>query len=244
MDTLYQYLDETYRHTGGYWHCCIGGALISSERVVDAEIAIETKILRTIREEGVLNLQGEFKYSDFYREAEDDTKLKLASEITKAIAEVDIQFLVSYARIRSERLPSSTPGMSPAIQIQGMAYRNINNYLVQPAETCVVQTIVDLGISESFKPVYDMYAGSLRSIPMMKARGIQDDAITIANYRRLPRPLFLTAQDSRLLQFSDLLIGLILASEMGELTEFKRQLLVELEPVMPRVTFSRVEYRA
>ena len=79
---------------------------------------------------------------------------------------------------------------------------------------------------------------------MLKARNIDDSQITLKNYRNLPVPLFLDSNDSRLLQFSDLLIGLLLSKETGSLTPFKEELLKRIEPVMKNVQVFSGEWNA
>jgi len=243
MATIYYYVDESFRKDGEYWHCNIGGALLENGRVVDAEIAMEETIYKLAVSEGFPYAQGEFKYSDFFRDTSDEFKFKISAELTRVLAERGVRFLVSHAKIHNRHMKSLGPPFgTPSKAIQQLSYVNINNYLAAPAATHVVQMIVDLGISKSFRSIYDMYAGALRSIPMLKARGITDDQITISNYRNLPRPVFLTSGDSRLLQFSDFLIGLLLCREVGALTPFKLKLLEQVGAIMKNVEVVSVEW--
>ncbi len=243
MATIYYYVDESFREDREYWHCNIGGALLENARVVDTEIEMEHTIYNLAISEGFPYAQGEFKYSDFFRETSDEFKFKISAELARILLERGVRFLVSHAKIHKRHMKALAPPFgTPSRAIQQLSYVNINNYLAAPAATHVVQMIVDLGISESFRPVYDMYAGALRSIPMLKARGITDDQITISNYRNLPRPVFLASQDSRLLQFSDLLIGLLLCREVGALTPFKLKLVEQLSAMMKYVESVSVEW--
>lgn len=243
METIYYFVDESYCEQGDYWHCNIGGAFVHSANVVPIEIALETQIYQLAISEGFPYAQGEFKYSHFFRDTSDQFKFKICDALVAVLAQNGVQFLVSHAKIDKKKLGPLTPAFGPPSRaIQHLAHININNYLAGPAETHVVQMIVDLGISESFRPVYDIYASALRSIPMMKARGIQDNQITIANYQRLPRPVFLDSKDSRVLQFSDLLIGLLLSRELDNLTPFKAALIERLAPIMNNVHVRSVEW--
>ena len=243
MATIYYYVDETFREVGEYWHCNIGGALLENGRTVDAEIAMEETIYNLAISEGFPYAQGEFKYSDFFRETSDEFEFKISGELTRVLVERGVRFLMSHAKIRNRHMKSLGPPFgTPSKTIQQLSYVNINNYLTALAATHVVQMIVDLGISESFRPIYDMYAGALRSIPMLKARGITDDQITIAHYRNLPKPVFLASGDSRLLQFSDFLIGLLLCREVGALTPFKLQLLEQVGAIMKNTEVVSVEW--
>jgi len=243
METIYYFVDESFCEQGDYWHCNIGGTFVQSANVVAIEIALETQIYQLAISEGFPYAQGEFKYSDFFRNTSDDFKFKVCDALAAVLAQNGVRFLISHAKINKKKLGPLTPAFgTPSHTIQHLAHININYYLAGSAETHVVQMIVDLGISESFRPVYDIYAGALRSIPMMKARGIQDDQITIANYQRLPRPVFLDSKDSRILQFSDLLIGLLLSKELGSITPFKAALLECLAPIMPNIQVVSVEW--
>jgi hypothetical protein len=243
METIYYFVDESYREHGEYWHCNIGGAFVHSNDVVDLDIAIETEIYRLAISEGFPYAQGEFKYTSFFPDTSDEFKLKVCTALADVFAKLDVRFLISHAFVNTKELEHLTPAFGPpAHVIQRLAHINTNSYLAKPTETHIVQMVVDLGISESFRPIYDIYAGALRSIPMLKARGITDDQITIANYRRLPRAVFMDSKDSRVLQFSDMLIGLTLSRDLQVLTPFKTSLLERLAPIMHNVQVLSVEW--
>jgi hypothetical protein len=243
MPATYYYIDECYREHGDYWHCNIGGAAVALERVVDIEIALEEQIYSLALANGFPYSHGsEFKYSNFFRNTSDEFQLSVARALSTVLSTHDVRFLVSHAKIRKDKLDALYIGQKPSHAIQQLAYVSISHYLSNIVRTQPVQIVVDLGVSESFRPIYDMYAGVLRSIPMMKARGITDSQITIENYRNLPMPLFLDSRDSRILQFSDLLIGLLLSRELKVLTDFKKALLSCLDPVMSNVSVGSVEW--
>jgi len=244
METLLYYVDESYCQTGLYWHCNIGGCLLDAESVVEAEIALETCIYDVARTEPQFKPTQEFKYSDFFRSATDDLKLKVCAALSIVMASFAVDFLVSHAKIQSAKLASLPAFGSPSQAIQHLAHINVAHYLAKPAENHLIQTIVDLGLSESFRPVYEVYAGSNRGLKMIKAQRIEDVHISIPHYRHLLPPAFVDSRDSRLLQYSDLLIGLLLCREAGGLTPFKQSLLECMAPVMPRVELSTVEWNA
>ena len=242
MATIYHYIDECYRENGEHWHCNVGGALVEISKVVQAEVALESEIYRLALGEGFPFAQREFKYTDFFRETPDEYKIKVAKALTAVVVDLAIAFLVSHATIRKSALLKIDPFSAPSLQIQQLAFINIKNYLSDLAVSHQLQIVVDLGISESFRPIYDLYCSAVRGIPMLKARGIADEQITIPNYRNLLRPLFLDSGDSRLLQFSDLLIGLLLARRLGVLTPFKEAMLQCIEPTLKNVREYTVEW--
>lgn len=243
MSTLYYYVDECYREHGAYWHCNIGGAMLQVENVVDAEVELETQIYSLAISDGFPYAQGEFKYTDFFRATSDEFKLKIAGALTTALLALNVHFLVSHAMIEKKKLAQFGAAFGSASKtIQHLSWINIANYLAGPASSNPVQVVVDLGIAESFRPIYDMYCSTVRSIPMLKARGIHDSDITIPHYRNLPRPVFLDSGDSRLLQCSDLLIGLLLARQLQVLTPFKSALLAQVEPILKNVEVLTVEW--
>jgi len=243
MATIYYYIDECYREHDDYWHCNIGGAMLEIGNVVEAEVALEEQIYKLAINEGFPFAQGEFKCTDFFRETPDDFKFKISEALTAALLNLSVRFLVSHAMVHKRKLESfGGPFGTPAQAIQHLSYINITNYLAGPAASHPIQIIVDLGIAESFRPIYDMYCSTLRSIPMLKARGIADDQITVPHYRNLPRPVFLDSGDSRLLQYSDLLIGLLLARQIGSLTPFKSKIFERIEPIMKNVEVFSVEW--
>jgi hypothetical protein len=244
METLLYYIDESYCQTGPHWHCNIGGSLLAAEGVVDAEIALESCIFDIARTNPQLIPSQEFKYSDFFRSAPVKLKLKACTALSSIMAGFEVDFVVSHAKIESVKLTSLSAFGSPSQAIQQLAHINIGSYLAKSAETHCIQTIVDLGLSESFRPVYEVYAGSSRGLKLIRAQGVQDVHITVPHYRRLLPPAFVDSKDSRLLQFSDLLIGLLLCRETGRLTPFKQSLLDCMAPVMPRVKLTTVEWNA
>lgn len=132
---------------------------------------------------------------------------------------------------------------TPQQSIQHLAFFNIPFYLSKYTSTSVVQTIVDLGVQESFKPVYDMYVGISRGISAVKRMGLDDGVVSVPNFRNLPVPTFVDSKDSRLLQFSDLLVGLLLAEAIGSLSPLKRALLRELNTLRDRVHFQTVNWK-
>jgi len=245
METFYYFVDESYCEHGDYWHCNIGGAILPSASAVSTEIDLETQTYQVAESEGCLPYaQDEFKYSNFFREAPDEFKFKVCDALSAVFVRDGVGFLVSHAKIDKKKLSPLTPEFgSPSHQIQLLAYLNIqHNYLAELSKTQVVQMIVDLGISKSFRPVYEMYASVVRSIPMLKARGISDDQITIPNYQRQPRPVFLDSKDSRVLQFSDLVIGLLLSEIVGNLTPFKAALIERIAPIRRNVQLMSNEW--
>lgn len=243
MTAFHYYVDESIRKAGEYWHCNIGGALLENSRVVDVEIAMEETIYRLAKSEGFPYAQREFKYSNFFRDTSDEFKFKVSAELTRVLAEREVRFLVSHAKTHNRHMKSIGPMFgTPSKTIQHFSYVNISKNLAALAATHVVQMVVDLGISESFRPIYEMYASNLKNIPMLKARGISDAHIAIPHYRNLPMPVFLASGESRLLQFSDFLIGLLLCHEVEDLTPFKLKLLEQVGSIMKNVEIISVEH--
>lgn len=244
MASLYYYIDECYTDHLDYWHCNVGGAILPVESVVDTEIALEEQIYKLALSDGELySIGSEFGYSDFFRNASDPFKIRICEALSEVMIARNVRFLVSHAKMQKGKMDFAPFG-TPSRQIQMLSYVNIDHYLTTLAQANTVQMIVDLGLSESFRPIYNIYAGARRTIPMLKARGIDDAQITIANYRNLPAPVFLDSTDSRILQYSDLVIGLLLARQLDLLTNFKAKLLAALGSVVANVELYSVEWNA
>lgn len=244
METTYFYVDETFQQKQRYWHCNIGGMLLGSEQAVDVEIALETDLLQRAKSAGVSTPISECKYSNFLRETPDDFKVEVCMSFVSLLLQHEAKFLVSHAKCRNSQL-GLFKGLTPSLAIQQLAHFNIvSSYLAKLTDQGVVQVIVDLGLSEAFRPVYNLYAGAIQNIPNLVAQGIGDDQITIPNFRRLPPPVFMDSARSRILQFSDLFIGLLLCNELQAMTSFKQSLYEAIEPLLGVTSFHSVEWNA
>jgi hypothetical protein len=242
MGHLYFYVDETYRKAAGYWHCNIGGALLPANEVLEAEIALEACLFDLHRTDGLAKFSEEFKYTAFFTSASDDLKLKTCTRLVETLLAYDVSFIVSHAKIAAPRLQALTAFGPPAQAIQHLAHINVSHALAAPAAENLIQIVVDLGLSESFRSVYDVYASSARGLKLIKAQGIQNVHMTVPHYMQLLPPVFADSKDSRLIQFSDLLIGLLLVEQTGLLTPFKTALLECLAPLLQRVQQLSVEW--
>lgn len=242
MGHLYFYVDETYREVDGYWHCNIGGTLLPASAVLDAEFALEACLFDLHQTHGLANFHEEFKYTAFFPGVADDLKLKTCARLAETLASFDPSFIVSHAKVATPKLQSLVAFGPPTYAIQHLAHVNVSHALAAPAAENLIQIVVDLGLSEAFRSVYDIYASSARGLKLIKAQGIQDVHITTPHYRQLLPPVFSDSKDSRLIQFSDLLIGLLLAEQAGQLTPFKSALLGRLSPLLPRVQLLSVEW--
>jgi hypothetical protein len=128
--------------------------------------------------------------------------------------------------------------------IQELAFINIAFILAPYTAESLVQTVVDLGLSESFRPIYQMYVGMSRGLIATKLMGVSDDQITLPNFLNLPVPLFVDSKDSRLIQISDLINGLYLAKEVGKVTAFKKQLLEATSILESRINIHSIDWNA
>ncbi len=244
METTYFYVDESFQQKQGYWHCNIGGMLLGSAQAVDVEIALETDLLQRAKSAGLLMPVSECKYSNFLRGTPDDFKIEVCKSFASLLIQHEARFLVSHAKCRNSQL-GLFKGLTPALAIQQLAHFNVvSSYLAKLTDQGVVQVIVDLGLSEAFRPVYNVYAGAIQSIPNLVAQGIGNDQITIPNFRRLPPPVFMDSARSRILQFSDLVIGLLLSRELNAMTNFKQSLFEAIEPLLSITSFHSVEWNA
>jgi hypothetical protein len=168
----------------------------------------------------------------------------MAAALAEELLKHGTRFVVSHAKIKTNRLPDLRPIENPSQQIQHLAYVNIDHHLAPLCATHVVQRVVDLGISESFRPIYEMYVAGTRGLALLKARGIPDALITVKNYQNSPIPLFLRSQESRLLQVSDLIIGVLLARETNQMTPFKNSILQALTPILENVSVFSAQWNA
>jgi hypothetical protein len=245
ITVLYLYLDETYAEDSGYWHCNIGGALVSPTAVVSTELALSQCIYDSLKDIENVDPFQEFKYSDFFRSIDDTKKLDIAKAICKTAIASDIRFLVSYAKCRADRLDPIAKNMGGCqAAIQSLAFFNMSNFLAPYTSQHPVQAVVDLGLSESFRPIYQMYVGHARGLTAVKMRGVRDIQITIPNYSNLPVPLFVDSHDSRLIQLSDLLIGTLLAKNMRQSTGFKGELIDTVACLDSRIALHSIEWNA
>jgi len=181
--------------------------------------------------------QSEFKSSNFFEEQSDDVKVDILRGLCRAIAPFDVSFLIGHAFCRSDSLQSlgSVFG-TPQRMIQWLAYGNVAFLLAPHTERGIVQVIIDLGLSESFKPMYDMYVGTNRGLLAVRQMGISEELITLPNFRNLPVPLFIDSRDSRLVQLSDVIVGLKLAEKCPPVSDFKSRLIGSINDIGERIT--------
>jgi len=239
----YYLIDESYTEQKGYWHCIIGGAVIKPEDAVSIEFAL----LEVVKQTPSLTpgeRTEEFKFTSYFRAQTDDVKVGLLERLCGAMMDFDMYFLLSHASCRTDKLKQLLHFQKPQGMIQTLAYSNVSNYLVPETSQGVVQLIVDLGLSESFRPIYDMYVGMSRGVLTVKLIGIPEDQLTLQNFRNLPVPLFIDSKDSRLLQLSDVLIGLRLAEITGSATAFKKRLAESTRCLNERIVVESVEWNA
>lgn len=240
---IYYFVDETYRKSGGYWHCNIGGLLIPPSEIVDFETECSVAIDKCNSDAENAPCNREFKYSNFFRENSDSYKLSVASEFANIIHCRSLHFSISHAIITDHKIASLSSTFSdPQIAIQFLAATNIKYHVSGITKDDQMQLIVDLGLSESFRQIYDIHSGSAKSIPYMKSMGFKEEDITFPNYRNFLAPLFIDSKDSRAIQLSDLVIGLSLAKQTGGLTGFKADLYGALEPIHPHIMINSVEW--
>lgn len=242
METTYFYLDESFRKKDSYWHCNIGGMLLKSEHVVDVEIAIETQLFQLAQKADVSAPVSECKYSDFLRTTSDEFKFEVCRSISLLLVELGARFLISHAKCRESQL-SIFKDLKPELAIQELAHFNIvSSYLADLMEQGIVQIVVDLGLSEAFRPVYRLYSSAIENIPKLLACGWSASGITIPNFTRLPPPVFMDSKRSRILQFSDLVIGLLLCKEIGALSKFKESMLEAISPLVQATQVHSIEW--
>lgn len=242
MKSLYLYLDETYIKSDDYWHCNIGGAILPASKIYDAELELENCLYAIYQRDNSFPFQEEFKYSRFFSSARDELKMEACSALVSTACNLEIDFLVSHAKIATRKISPLSAFCSPQKAIQFLANFNISHYLTEPAKNHLIQTVVDLGLSGSFKSVYDMYYAISRGLKLVKSQGFEDDLISVPNYRNLLPPVFITSQDSRLLQLSDLIIGLLLSRDTGKMSPFKESLLNSLTPIQNRIKLNSVKW--
>ena len=243
MNTLYYFVDETYTTHDGFLHCNIGGAIVPSDQIVDLEVELESALREVAQVQRFEYTQAEFKSSSFFPNVSDSSKLEIAAALARRFAARSVPLLVSHACVRKERLdPVVRAFGTPQQAIQHFAQFNVPQHLAELTSSNIVQIIADLGLSESFRPTYNVYASTVGSIPMVKAHGVPDAAITVPNWKRLPKAVFLDSKDSRVLQFSDLVVGLNLSERLGTLSAFKRSLLDALAPIQSLLRVKSVEW--
>ena len=200
------------------------------KNIVDAEISINKTIFDALKIYGSV-MQNEFKFTDIFswvnhQDFNDDTKVDLIDKILISVANHGGSFIVSHAFCAAAKLNKlNFPSYGPSDFIQSMANMNIRLYIEEITNTEPTQIVVDLGLNESFKKIYEMYSGALKSVPMLKCLGVTDSNIYIPNFRNLPIPLYLRSEDSRLLQISDVVIGSIVSEQTNSITDFKTKII-------------------
>lgn len=240
---LYHYLDETYKKKNGYWHCVIGGLLVPAELVVDIEIQLNEAISSCNSESEEHPLNKEFKFTSFFETVSDTYKYEVFSKLVDVVFRNDLEILASHAFIEgsvSNKIVDSFGDHQKMIQY--LAFVNMSEYLSPLSCTTQIQTVVDMGLNESFKPIYDMYTSIHKTIPSMSSMGFDETHITFKDYRNVPIPLFIESRDSKLIQLSDVIVGLLLASKMENLSPFKSYLYNLMQPIICNIKCHTIEW--
>lgn len=238
----YFYVDETYDTTKPVWEACIGGLIVKPEDVVEIEYALHQVIQQAPGLEPI-ERQCEFKCSEFFRNQNDQSKIFILEGLCDALLKFEFAFLASHAKCSSAELEKFNAHFNNKERaIQHLAFQNVHRYLEPYTQIGCVQTIVDLGLHESFRPVYEIYALSARGLNATRDIENDETQITIRNFRQHLTPVFLDSKDSRLLQLSDTLIGLELASKNQQLTPFKQQLFQATRCLENHMTVHTVDF--
>ena len=188
---LYHYIDETSRQHCGSWYASIGGALIEPEVVLN----VEFDLLTTLKKFSTLTpveIQSEFKFSEFFRGQADELKIEILESLCETLSKIDITFLIGQAKCETRKMDNLIDIHGTAERaIQWLAFHNVANNLAPFTASGQVQTIVDLGVSKSFTGLYNMYMGKWRGLLAVKQMEIDENQITIPNFRNLLPPLFI-----------------------------------------------------
>jgi len=241
---LYYYVDETTRRQDGWWYASIGGALVRPEDVLAIESALETVIVSastlTPRER-----KGEFKYTEFFRDQPDEVKIEILEEMCGAVTDFNIVFLLGQAKHDAGIMQDLIDfHETPERAMYRLALARLPQHLAPYTASEPVQKIVDLGVSEAFKGLYGLYMMRRRGRMAMQQMGFDEEHIPTPNHHHLLPPLFVASHDSRILQLSDVLLGLSLAKTAGALTEFKKDLLQATRAIQDKVKARLIEWNS
>jgi hypothetical protein len=237
---LYHYIDESFRKTREHYHSNVGGLLIPDDKIVDFEIEIEKCIPKRMPDGSIQIDHEEFKYTTFFKGKSDDEKVSLFSKFVGVVRRLEVRVVVSHAMTRHETLKAlPRPGGQENLSMLACAWFNMGVYLESTTGETLVQSVVDLGISESFRPIYNTYVGMSSGVAALVSGGIE---ISLPNFRNLPTPLFVDSRNSRAIQLSDVLIGLLLARTTNTLSPLMARLHAELAGIHSQIQLYSVEW--
>lgn len=246
---LYHFIDESYTPTpvSGIWHCYIGGPLIDGSRLAELEVELAKVIWTADRGEAfrdglrrpVLPIR-EFGSTDFFCDLgySDDELLVIFRNLLAVMKQFDVKYLISAVsspRRAFARFRKIFPRQG-GLEIQDRAFQEIPFHLAPRAQDELIQMVIDLGLSESFQKEYEMYVSSATSLVSVIAVAGDDDGVALRQWRNLPCPVFISSKSSRVMQMTDMVVGLCRWKAEGSTGSFKQLLYDAFEMYLSDVT--------
>ena len=221
--------------------------MLKPDNVVSHEIDISLLIAQGFNNGNGCHLSNEIKYTDiFSMKSSDEDKLLYLSKCINYIKGIECEILVSHCSCSDGAMEIvNMPGkkIDGQKQIQSLAWHNYSRHIKEITKDSLVQAIVDLGLSESFRPIYNMYQSIIRGVVDAKFFEIDDENITIPNFRNILPPVFIDSRDSRLIQISDVIIGSYNACNKEKRSDFSKRVHDVIMVIEEKVIVNSVVYK-
>ncbi len=169
---------------------------------------------------------------------EDEVKFQLLRQLVNILVKFDIKFLISHVKLtKKHQLEMSC---TQEEYIQSYTFWQLGNHLKEFSKDNHIQVIIDGGLDKGFSNVYKLYAESFRGCAFASYFSGEKD-ISVPNFKNIAPPVFIDSKDSKLVQLSDIVIGLSLKKQMNQLNPFSQKLYDELRPLISNIIIKPIE---
>lgn len=241
----YYYLDETTKQFEGYWHGIVGGLIIKPEQINDINYAINDQLNAILVEDNEIKGMQEIHLNNLFSNVnDDDLKLNVLNAAIQEIRKRDVKFMVSYAKIKKDRMSEfpSFFGGDPHKCILNLAFFNVRYFIQKITEKELLQLIIDAGFNASYKSLHNIYMNIKRGVDNARVFERTKTRISTPNFMNILPPAFVDSRDERLIQISDVIIGVQMWKQEGNISEFKQKIIDIVDVLRPEVEVYEVEW--
>jgi len=188
----------------------------------------------------------EVHLSNLFPKIEDDAlKFNALNAVIDEIKKHDVKFILSHAKIQEEETKNFLIYKNnPNDLILYLAFFNIPYWVQDITDNSLVQFIIDAGFDRSYKKLHNIYMTRKNGIDNARFLEGYETCISTPNYINLLPPAFVDSQDERLIQISDLVIGVQRWKLEGKETDFRNRIIGIVDKLNGNIELREVHWNA